>query len=219
MKKGDFIKIDYVARVKGTNAIFDLTMQDVAEKEKLDTKGQALKPATIILGAGQVIKGLEAELEKMSVGEEKTLTIPAKDGFGLRRESMIKTITAGQFKNSRVPLVPGVQLNVGGVLGRIQSVSGGRVRIDMNHPLAGKDLTYDIKVLEKLEKPEEKIKALLDMDTGKSGDYKISLDGQKARITHPKGISNPLKDRLKKDIIARVPEIREVEFSESAPAQ
>lgn len=216
MKKGDFIKIDYVARAKGTNAIFDLTRQGVAEKEKLDTKGQALKPATIILGAGQVIKGLEAELEKMSVGEEKTLIIPAKEGFGARRSDRIRTMPAGQFRNARVPLIPGVQVAVGGIVGRIQSASGGRVRVDLNHPLAGKDLIYEIKIIEKLEKPEEKISALLERDTGSSKEYSVAISGQKATITHPKGLAGALKDRIKKEIIAHVPEIREVEFPESS---
>jgi len=212
MKKGDFIKIDYVARTNGTNELFDLTRQDVAENEKLDTKGQALKPVTIILGAGHVIRGLEAELEKMSVGEEKKLIIPAKDGFGARRFDMIRTLPAGQVKGQ---LTPGAQVAVGRTIGRIQSASGGRIRVDLNHPLAGKDLLYEIKIIEKLEKPEEKIFALLERHTKSGRDYSVAISGQKAAIISKKGEpTDALKETLSKDILTYIHEIKEVIFPE-----
>ena len=68
------------------------------------------------------------------------------------------------------------------MLARVQSVSGGRVRVDFNHELAGKELTFDIKVVDVITKDEDKIRALAGQ-LFKEGDVAVGLKGGKAIIT------------------------------------
>jgi len=68
MEKGDFIRIDYVGRIKDTREIFDLTNEEVAKNEKIFNPDVKYKPVPIIVGEKFVIKGLDEELLKMSVG-------------------------------------------------------------------------------------------------------------------------------------------------------
>ena len=64
MKEGDFVRIDYVGRIKGSGEIFDLTKEDVARKNGIYNPNMNYKPVPIIIGARMVIKGLEDALKR-----------------------------------------------------------------------------------------------------------------------------------------------------------
>ena len=107
-------------------------------------------------------------------------------------------------------MVPGVTVNLGDMIGKIQSVSGGRVRIDFNHPLAGKELEYEVEVLEKIDEPEEKAKALIELYGIKT--EKVKLEKDTLEIEGPEMEKN--KKRLTEEILKYIKEITKVKITD-----
>jgi len=120
-------------------------------------KGQA--PLEFIAGKGQIIPGLEKEVEKMEVGEEKIIVVPASEAYGERNEELVETLPRSQFEG--IDLQKGMTLYGQSPDGQVIAVTvkdfdDQNVTIDYNHPLAGEDLTFDVKVVSKREAtPEE----------------------------------------------------------------
>lgn len=179
MQIGDFIKVDYIGRIKDTNEIFDLTVEEVAKKEGIYNEKRKYKPACIILGEGMILKALEDSLLSINVGEKKVVTINHENAFGKRKPELIKNFPIEFFRKEGVDPKPGLIVNISGILGKIQTVSGGRVMVDFNHPLAGRDLVYEIEIKEKIEEPIEKLKFILEIF---DLDAKSNINGKEATI-------------------------------------
>jgi len=135
---------------------------DLTEKggsEILDSnKGH--QPLEFITGKGQIIPGLEDELTKMSKGEEKNIDVAAKDAYGEYNPEMIETLPREQFAG--LDLKEGMQLygqseDGQTVMVTVKSFDANSVTIDYNHPLAGKDLTFNVKVVDVREATPEEI--------------------------------------------------------------
>ncbi|MEM0476102.1 MAG: peptidylprolyl isomerase [Candidatus Aenigmatarchaeota archaeon] len=176
MKKGDVVYIDYVGRIKDTNEIFDLTIEEIAKKEGIYNPNYTYKPIPIVVGFGFVIKGLDEEIEKMNEGEEKIVEIPPEKAFGKRDENLVKTFNLSDFKKQDVELKVGEFVNINGILGKVLSISGGRVVIDFNHPLAGKTLVYNIKIVKKAENELDKVRAVLEFFVKKVENFEVKED-------------------------------------------
>ncbi|RLJ09464.1 MAG: peptidylprolyl isomerase, partial [Candidatus Aenigmatarchaeota archaeon] len=138
IKEGSFVEIDYVGRVEGTNEIFDLTSEEVAKKEGIYNPKQKYGPVLVIIGANMIIPGVEEQLKNMKPGEEKEFVVEPKKAFGERNSKLVKVISLMEFKKEKIDPVPGMFITIDGLQAKVQSVSGGRVRVDFNHPLAGK---------------------------------------------------------------------------------
>ena len=155
--KGDFILIDYTAKIKETGEIIDTTLEEVAKKEKVYREDKVYEPLLVILGEGRVVKGLEEELEKMNVGEEKTIELEPARAYGERDPSKVKIVSIREFTRRGITPKVGELVEIGGLPAIVRNVTGGRVTVDFNHPLAGKTIIYNVKVLKKLEDDKEKI--------------------------------------------------------------
>lgn len=106
------------------------------------------EPLTFLEGVGQIIPGLESQLLAMKVGDKKSVTVPAKDAYGEKDPSNVvekpmekmpaKNIKVGDLfragEGHHAPVVTATQ------------VTGTHVTLDGNHPLAGKDLTFDVEI-------------------------------------------------------------------------
>ncbi len=108
------------------------------------------EPLQFIQGMGHIIPGLEHELYDMEVGQSKNVTVPAKDGYGETDETAFMDVPRESFPTN-VPLEKGTELELRDqsghpVYARVDDVSEKNVRLDMNHPLAGKELTFDVKI-------------------------------------------------------------------------
>jgi FKBP-type peptidyl-prolyl cis-trans isomerase SlyD len=120
--------------------------------------GQA--PLEFIAGQGQIIPGLEKELEKMEVGEEKKVVVKADEAYGQRNEEWVETLPKEQFEG--IELQKGMTLYGQSPDGQTIAVivadfNDTEVTIDYNHPLAGEDLTFDVKILGKREATLEEL--------------------------------------------------------------
>jgi peptidylprolyl isomerase len=136
-KYGDTVRIHYTGRLQN-GTVFATTMNQSALQ--------------LTLGRAQVIPGLENAVAGMSPGESKTVETPATNAFGPHRKEMTQTIDRHQFPKHLTPVV-GQKLQDHQEDGRIidvtvTDVSQSTVTLDANHPLAGKNLIFDIQLVE-----------------------------------------------------------------------
>jgi len=136
-KTGNQVKVHYHGRLQ------DGTTFDSSEGRS---------PLEFEVGAGQVIKGFEDGVLGMKEGDKKTIHIPVDEAYGEKSEDMIIEYPKDQFPPDMKPEV-GMQLNLRGQDGRnfpvvISDVKSDIVVLDGNHPLAGKDLIFDIEMVE-----------------------------------------------------------------------
>jgi peptidylprolyl isomerase len=109
-------------------------------------------PIEFIIGDGQMIPGFEKAVTGMKVGDAKTVKISASEAYGAHRDELVIKIDRSQFPDNIVPIA-GLQLSLKSPEGQIvnaviTSVEADTVMLDANHPLAGKDLTFDIELME-----------------------------------------------------------------------
>ncbi len=211
LSRGDFIEFDFIGRIKTSNQIFDLTLADVAKKEGIFDEHREYKPMIAVLGAGMLIKGFDKALEGKEIGKELEFDVQPEEAFGQRNPQMVQLVNLNKFKEFRP--VPGIQVNIDGVLATVRAVSGGRVTVDFNHPLAGKALHYWAKILRKITDAKEKLKAAAEFIGLPAGD--INVEGKKATIKGAglgemtKEVAGQLRERIKK----LIPELAEFEFA------
>lgn len=216
---GDFVTIDYVGRVKDTGKVFDLTREDVAKKEGINEPDIKYGPVPVIVGANHVLKGLDTELLKLSVGDKKKIEIAPEDGFGERDNKLIKLMPRSVFKRENIRPIPGMPVKIQGAQGVVLTVSGGRIKVDFNHPLAGKTLEYEVEVHKKISKKEDQMKSLFELHLPKveTKDLTIKLNQDTAEIMTPQDPKtrryiNLTEDIIAKDIIKYIKGIKQVKF-------
>lgn len=159
--EGDVIELNYTAKEKDSGQVFDTTMKEEAEKAGIYSEKAKYKPLIIVLGEYELLPGLEKAVKEMSVGEHKEIELNAENGFGERKAELIRIVSLAEFKKQKIQPFPGLILELNNVQGRVQTVSGGRVRVDFNHPLAGKTVKYSVKVEKQLMEEKEKIDAIM----------------------------------------------------------
>jgi peptidylprolyl isomerase len=135
VKKGDRVKFNYT-----------LTLKDGKVYET--NVGQA--PLEITVGKGKAIKGLENALIGMSPGQTKTAVVKPADGYGPKDQALVWTVPAAEFP-AGTDLAVGAEVEFARpdgsrVEGRIVKIDGDQVTVDGNHPLAGRNLTFEIKL-------------------------------------------------------------------------
>ncbi|MBU2053278.1 MAG: peptidylprolyl isomerase [Nanoarchaeota archaeon] len=180
LNKKDFIEIEFTGKVKD-GEIFDSNIKEDLEKvnSKLETK-----PFIFSLGQDMFLKGVDEFLLGKDIGEYK-IELSAEKAFGKRNPKLIQLMPLRVFKEHNTNPVPGVMFNFDGRIGKILSASGGRIRVDFNNPIAGKDVEYKIKILRKVEDKDEKTKALIDFLFRK--DFKFEIKDKKLSLEVDKG--------------------------------
>ncbi|MCF7910629.1 FKBP-type peptidyl-prolyl cis-trans isomerase [Candidatus Pacearchaeota archaeon] len=176
LQKNDFIEIEFTARVKDTAEVFDTNIKEDLEKSNSKSSVQA-KPFVFPLGYDFFLKGVEDFLLNKSdekFPSEYNLDLSPENAFGKRDSSLIRRIPTKIFREQKINPVPGVIFNFDGKMAKVLAVSGGRVIVDFNHPIAGKDVSYKIKVIRKISELDEKIHALMDFFYRKEFDFEIS---------------------------------------------
>jgi FKBP-type peptidyl-prolyl cis-trans isomerase SlyD len=130
------VSLDYTLKVDGV-------VVDSSDKSE---------PIQFIQGRGHIISGLENELYGMQVGDKKQVNVSASDGYGEVDNSAFADIPRDEFPPD-IPLKPGIGLQLrdqdGNIVeGYIREVGEKSVRLDFNHPLAGKDLDFAVEVVD-----------------------------------------------------------------------
>lgn len=142
--KGDLVQVHYTGKL--------------SDGEEFDSS-RVEAPLKVEIGAGQLIQGFEDGLMGMSIGESKTVIIPPDQAYGLRHEEMVRAVTLDQLPDG-LEVQEGMVLESSDQQGhrvelRVTEIDGDKVVLDMNHPLAGETLTFDIEVVEIIKKTDE----------------------------------------------------------------
>lgn len=136
-KQGDTVKVHYTGKFD-SGEVFD--------------SSQGRDPLEFTLGTGQVISGFENAVIGMEVDEEKTVHIPSAEAYGERNEQLVQKIPRDKFSKDMNPR-PGQRMqlrtqNGEAIVVMVTEVEAGTVTLDANHPLAGMDLNFDLKLVE-----------------------------------------------------------------------
>ena len=160
IREGDFIYIDYTAKVKENNKIIETTNEEIAKKARIYREDNTYLPRLVIVGKGTILSKVEKELIGANEGDKKTIIISPEEGFGKRDPKKIRVIPAVELSKRGIIPRPNMRVEVNGKIATVRSVGSGRVQLDFNHPLAGKTLIYDVEIKKILERPFSKIEAL-----------------------------------------------------------
>ncbi len=226
LQKGDFILINYTAKVKETNEVFDTTFEDIAKKEHMFKEGEIYEPKLVVVGEGWVLKALDESLTTMEINKLATAEISPEKGFGQRDPEKIKRVPLKQLLAKEINPVIGARIEYQGKNASVRSIGAGRVLLDFNPPLAGKTLVYDVTIIKKLENNEEKIGSLVHrrVPVVEENKFKLTIQDQSLTIDMPEdtfyveGIQIA-KRGIAMDIQKFVPEMTETKFVETFKAE
>jgi FKBP-type peptidyl-prolyl cis-trans isomerase 2 len=160
-EKGDFVLIDFVARVKETGEVFDTTNEDVARKEKLYKEGEIYEPNLVVIGENWVLKALDESLVTFELSQTKPTEISPEKAFGNRDPEKVRLVPLKRLLAKGITPQIGMRVEYEGKLAIVRTLGAGRVQLDFNPPLAGKTLVYEVTVQKKLETNAEKMNALV----------------------------------------------------------
>lgn len=175
LKKKDFIEIDFTGKIK-EGGVFDST-----KKTELDKSGIQGNPKPFVFSLGQKMF-LEA-IDEFLIGKESgkyTIELTPEKAFGKRDPKQLQMVPLKVFYEHQINPVPGASFNFDGKIAKVLTVSGGRVMVDFNNPLAGKDVVYEIEIRRKVDDLNEKVDALNDFFFRKKLDFKI--EGKKLKL-------------------------------------
>ncbi len=211
MKKGDFVEIDFVGRIASTGEIFDLTDEETAKKEGLHNPKHKYKPSLVIIGSNMAVPGVEKALEKMEPGHEKEFELVPDEAFGGRDMHLIRIVSMAKFIKEKINPAPGMFVDIDGMQTKVLSVAGGRVRLDFNHPLAGRHLMYKLKLVRHITDTLEKAKSLLSYYGVKCD---ATLDSEILTIETEKPMNDFLKKFLGENLMKWIPEVKNITFAD-----
>ncbi|MDY6985409.1 MAG: FKBP-type peptidyl-prolyl cis-trans isomerase [Candidatus Thermoplasmatota archaeon] len=183
MEKGDIIYVEYDAYADGK--LFDTTHEDLARENEIYNENQKYSPLPVIIGAGRLVRGFEKTLVDAGVGEEKEVEFGEDEGYGTRDPRMVETFSVREFRRERIEPQPGMEVSIRNRRGTVIAATAGRVIVDFNDPLAGKTLKYKFKILEKVEEPERKVQAIIEMYYPSYEGFKISHEGEFINVVLP----------------------------------
>lgn len=182
LKKGDFVEIKFTGKVKDGN-IFDSNIKEDLEAAKIQGNPSGF---VFAVGEGMFVKGVDEFLIGKELGEYN-IELKPEDAFGKRNPKLIQMVPLKNFIQSQINPIPGAMFNFDGRLAKILTVSGGRVMVDFNNPIAGKEVEYKVIVEKLVEDQKAKISALNDFFFRK--DFDSEVKGDDLEIKVPKGMS------------------------------
>ena len=188
VSKGDVVWIDYegwILNPNGSRTLFDTTREVLAKAENKHDEKKVYVEFPVIVGHGRILPGLDEALQSAEVGAESELKIPPAKGAGERDPKLVELHPLREFLKQEIQPEVGMEVSLSGRKGTITQVTGGRVRIDYNNPLAGKTLQYKYKLTKRAGTPEEKLQAILEMDYGLPEQFKVTMDEDGAEIVVP----------------------------------
>lgn len=194
------VYVTYLGKIKETGEEFDKTDK---------------KEIPLLIKPGFLLKGLEEALLGMKVNEKKTVEIPPEKGFGPRNDKLLRMVPISEFRKHNTNPKPGMVFNADNMRGKVLTVSGGRVKVDFNHPLAGKTLIYEIEVKKKVDSTEDKVKTLFEL-YGVTEKDKINvsvINDKEIELMIPPLINSLYKKKIADDIMS-ILGFEKVKFSE-----
>jgi peptidylprolyl isomerase len=226
LQKGDFILLDYTAKVKETGEVFDTTNEETAKKEHLYKEGEIYEPKLIVIGEGWVLKTLDEGLTTVEIGKTASVEIPPDKAFGERDPEKVRRVPLKHLIAKGITPTIGMRVEYNDKAATVRALGAGRVLLDFNLPLAGKTLVYELIVQKKLDTVSEKIAALIHRRilAVEENKFKFTVRAKAVNIEMPEeafyleGIQ-VAKRGIATDIQKFLPKITNVKFIETFKAE
>lgn len=223
-EKGSLVLVDYTAKVKDTNEVFETTREEEAKKTDLYDPTRKYEPRLVSVGEAWVLKGLDEALAKASVGDKLNVEVTPDKGFGDRDPNKVRMIPQRKLGDKADEVQVGDVVELDDRTGIIRYIGSGRLQVDFNHRLAGKTLIYDVNVTKKLETDDDKVSALIKRRIPIEDDkIKFKLTGENLEVELPEetymaeGLQI-IKRAVANDVFKFVPAAKNLKFVESYSA-
>jgi FKBP-type peptidyl-prolyl cis-trans isomerase SlyD len=204
--RGDFIRLSYTGRLDNGD-VFDTTNEDVAKENDLFAEGVSYSPIVVIAGENMVVTGLDEDLMGKASGFEGKVKIQPKDAFGERKPELVEVVPTRRFEKRPTP---GMRVTLDNRTGTVESVIGGRVRVDFNSPYAGKTIVYDYTIEKIVDKAVDKVKGLLKYYLNK--DFNVSIAKKRVKVDTPYELGfNPQVQYYKKLLAEKIMQFTDIE--------
>ena len=190
---GDFVRVNFTGKIKDTDDVFDTTYDEVAQEAGIFDENKTYKAIPIVVGGNHLLPAIEEAIIGLNEGETKHIEVDSENAFGPRNPQLIQLVPMREFKKQGMTPYPGMKIQSEGSTGKILTVNGGRVKVDFNHELAGKDLVYDVEVTEIIEDEAEKIKSMIELHYSNP-----NVDVDKTEIDIVDGVANIKLDEMAK---------------------
>jgi FKBP-type peptidyl-prolyl cis-trans isomerase SlyD len=181
IEDGDFVRIEYTVRVAETEEVVDTTDRELAEEEGFEMEEREFGPRVVVVGGEELFDAVDDDLIGRAVGDGNAVHIPTEDAFGAYDQDEVRTVSADRIPED--DRYPGAHVDIDGQHGHVETIIGGRARVDFNHPLAGDDLEYEYEVIEVITDPVEKAKGLLQSRFDVAPSVHISTDEVEEEVT------------------------------------
>lgn len=196
LKEHDFVELDYTGRLKEDKSIFDTTDEKVAKANGM--KGSFGK-ITICLGKGHLLQGLEKKLIGKELGTHH-IELSADEAFGKKNAKLMNLIPTQNFIKQGIQPQPGMPVQIDGMMGTIRAVTGGRTIVDFNHPLAGKDVSYDVTLHQVITDAGQKVASLVKVLLNQ--EPKVTVAKDDVTVSLKEELPKQIADELAKEISA-----------------
>ena len=153
--------MDYTAKVKDTNEVFETTIEADAKKHSIHDPNVKYQPKLVSVGESWVIKGLDEALANSKVGDKSTIEVTPEKGFGERDKAKVRMIPLRKLGEDADKVSVGDTIEIDQKKGIVRYIGSGRVQVDYNHRFAGKTILYEVNVLKSLEMDDDKIHGIL----------------------------------------------------------
>lgn len=221
--KSSLILIDYVAKVKDTDEVFDTTIEEDAKKYSIYESDIKYQPKLVSIGeiSYPVLKGLDEALAKTAVGDKLTVEVSPDKGFGERDSKKVRMIPIRKLGEDAEKVSIGDSIEIDDKRGIIRFIGSGRVQIDYNHRYAGKTILYDVNVIKSLDSENDKIDGILkNRMPVENSKIEFTINEKQASITIPEEIFRAdglqiIKHFIQVDIFKFVPLLEKVNFVET----
>lgn len=180
--------IDYTAKIKEDDVVFDTTLEDVAKVQGVYKENERYEPMLVAIGWNWLLAAVEEELVGLKPGDKKTVVVPPEKGAGKRDPKKVKMIPKVKLAKHGVKPIKGEEITFGDERGIVTSVLGRQVRVDFNSPLADKTLVFDVTVRNILSSHVEKLEAIVKRRVPglPQDDFKVSIAKKIITIEMPK---------------------------------
>ena len=221
--KGSLILVDYTAKVKDTEEVFDTTIEEDAKKYSIHEQNFKYQPKLVSIGevSYPVLKGLDEALAKTAAGDKLTIEVTPDKGFGERDSGKVRMIPIRKLGEDAEKVSVGDSIEVDNKRGIIRYIGSGRVQVDYNHRYAGKTILFDVNVIKSLDTSNDKIGSIL-KNRLPVEDTKIAFDlkDKEVNITIPEEILRAdglqiMKHFIQLDVFKFVPTLEKVSFVET----
>ena len=222
-EKGSLLLVDYTAKVKDSDDVFDTTLEEEAKKHNIHEANIKYQPKLVSIGemSYPVLKGLDEALAKTAVGDKLTVEVTPDKGFGERDSGKVRMIPIRKLGEDAEKVSVGDSIEVDNKRGIIRFIGSGRVQVDFNHRYAGKTIIYDVEVKKSLDTPNDKIDGIL-KNRLPVEDSKITfeLKDKEVSIPVPEEILRAdglqiMKHFVQLDVFKFVPTLEKIHFVET----